>query len=221
MPRRTVFVLPLLAVGAVILFSQHGFPQSDHTPLPYELDSQWPQLPVGWNFQETPGVAVGPDQHVYVLHRGDHPIIDDTSWDASAVFFDARGYDSGRQWGIDQSAESGAEIIQSFLDAYPFMRVWWTPLGTIALGVIDPDDVDPDPTAHFDLAAFHEGGEVPFMPGDRREVYTHLSQPYMFSGAEQKSATFLRIAIRSAFMRRGFMAFSPNSNTVNGFVKST
>lgn len=118
--------------------------------------------------------------------RGDDPIIDDTSWDATAAFFDARGYDSGRQWGLDQSAESGAEIIQSFLDAYPFTRVHWTPLGTIALVVIDPDDVDPDPTAHFDLAAFNEGGEVPFSPGDRREVYTHLSQPYMFSGAEQK-----------------------------------
>ncbi len=76
MTRLTVFALPLLAALTAALLSQVGFSQSDHKPLPYELDPQWPQLPVGWNFQETPGVAVGPDQHVYVLHRGDHPIIE-------------------------------------------------------------------------------------------------------------------------------------------------
>ena len=118
--------------------------------------------------------------------RGDHAIIDDTSWDASAAFFDARGYDSGQRWGDDQNPDSAAGVIQSFLSAYPFMRIWWTALGTLALGVIDPDDVDPDAAAWLDLEAHHEGGDVPFAPGDRREVYTHVKQPYMFSSAERK-----------------------------------
>ncbi len=118
--------------------------------------------------------------------RGDHSIIDDTSWDAAAAFCDQRAFDCGRRFGGDQNSESAAEVIQSFLDAYPWMRIWWTPLGTLALGVIDPDDVDPDGSLWLDLAKHHEGGRVPFEPGDRREVYTHLKMPYMWSSAEQK-----------------------------------
>jgi hypothetical protein len=117
---------------------------------------------------------------------GDHPIIDDASWDEAAAFFNARGYDCGRRFGGSQNAESAAQVVQSFLDAYPFTRIWWTPLGTLALGVIDPDDVDPDDSLWFDLQTHGEGGQVPFKPGDRREVYTHLKQPYMFSSADQK-----------------------------------
>ncbi len=118
--------------------------------------------------------------------RGAHAIIDDTSWTAAAAFFNARGYDSGRRFGGSQNAESAAEVIQSFLDAFPFTRIWWTPLGTLALGVIDPDDVDPDDSLWFDLEAHHEGGSVPFTPGDVREVYTHYKMPYMFSSQDQK-----------------------------------
>ena len=118
--------------------------------------------------------------------RGDATIIDDTSWDAAAAFFDARGYDCGRRFGGDQNSESAAEMIQSFLDAYPFTRIWWTPLGKLALGVIDPDDVDPDASLWLDLETHNAGGQVPFLPGDRREVYTHLLQPYMWSSSEQK-----------------------------------
>ncbi len=118
--------------------------------------------------------------------EGDHSIIDDASWDAAATFFDDRGYDCGRRWGGNQNAESAAEVIQSFLDAFLFTRIWWTPLGTLALGVIDPDDVDPDGALWLNLAAYNQGGRLPFAPGDRREVYTHLKQPYMWSSAEQK-----------------------------------
>ena len=37
-----------------------------------------PQLPAGWNFQEAPGVAVDSKDHVYVLHRGEHPLMEFT-----------------------------------------------------------------------------------------------------------------------------------------------
>ncbi len=43
--------------------------------LPYVADPTWPALPSGWNFQETPGVAVDAGDNVYVFHRGSPPII--------------------------------------------------------------------------------------------------------------------------------------------------
>ena len=45
-----------------------------------EIDS-WAQMPAGWTFCDVPGVAIGPDDRVYLLTRGncphsqDHPII--------------------------------------------------------------------------------------------------------------------------------------------------
>ena len=35
----------------------------------------WPQLPEGWNFGESAGVAVDGQQNVFVFHRGPHPLI--------------------------------------------------------------------------------------------------------------------------------------------------
>ena len=118
--------------------------------------------------------------------RGDASIIDDTSWDATIAYFTARGFDCGRRFGGSQDAKSAAEVIQSFLDSYPYTRIWWTPLGKLSLGVMDPDDVDPDATRWLELDKHHEGGQVPFAPGDQREVYTHVKQPYMWSAADQK-----------------------------------
>lgn len=46
--------------------------------LQYEVDPDWPLLPPGWSFQETPGVAVDARDHVYVFHRGQHPILEFT-----------------------------------------------------------------------------------------------------------------------------------------------
>lgn len=118
--------------------------------------------------------------------RGAHAIIDATSWDAAATFFDTHLYESAVRFGSDQSEESAAEVIQSFLDAYPWTRIDWTPAGTLALTVIDPDDVDPDAAAWLDLEKHHEGTGVPWVPGDRREVYTQVAQPYMYSAQEAK-----------------------------------
>lgn len=52
-------------------------PAADDIPeLDYAAEPYWPQLPAGWNLQETPGVAVDARDHVYVFHRGEHPIIE-------------------------------------------------------------------------------------------------------------------------------------------------
>ena len=50
--------------------------QSPPPALPYELVPDWPKLPFGVNLLETPGVAVGPRQQVYIFHRGAQPIIE-------------------------------------------------------------------------------------------------------------------------------------------------
>lgn len=118
--------------------------------------------------------------------RGAHPIIDATSWNAAAAWFEARGYECAKHFGGDQNPESGAAVIQSFLDEHPFVRIEWTPLGTLAMTIIDHDDVDPDDNLWFEIDKHHEGGRVQYAPGDEKEVVTHLKVPYMWSPAEQK-----------------------------------
>jgi sugar lactone lactonase YvrE len=44
--------------------------------LKYAVDPDWPKLPAGWNFEETPGVAVDAREHVFVFHRGPHPLME-------------------------------------------------------------------------------------------------------------------------------------------------
>ena len=68
MPTRRAFLASALAVGAA-----RG---SEFERLPYTVDPEWPHLPDGWNLQETPGVAVDAKDHVYLFHRGEHPIIE-------------------------------------------------------------------------------------------------------------------------------------------------
>jgi sugar lactone lactonase YvrE len=50
--------------------------QSDWPRLKFAVDSDWPRLPAGWTFDETPGVAVDEREHVFVFHRGLHPIME-------------------------------------------------------------------------------------------------------------------------------------------------
>ena len=68
MTTRRVFLASALAAGVL-----RG---SEFERLPYTVDANWPHLPTGWNLQETPGVAVDANDHVYVFHRGEHPIIE-------------------------------------------------------------------------------------------------------------------------------------------------
>ena len=50
--------------------------QSNWPKLDYAVDPNWPRLPAGWTFQETPGVAVDAREHVFVMHRGPHSIME-------------------------------------------------------------------------------------------------------------------------------------------------
>ena len=62
--------------------------QADWPTLNLAVDSTWPQLPVGWTFEETAGVAVDGREHIFVFHRGPHPIIE---FDAAGKFIRAWG----------------------------------------------------------------------------------------------------------------------------------
>lgn len=50
--------------------------QGNLPKLPYQVDPEWPRLPAGWTFEETPGVAVDAREHVFAFHRGRHSIIE-------------------------------------------------------------------------------------------------------------------------------------------------
>lgn len=44
-------------------------------PFTYEELASWEQLPAGWSFKEAVDVAVDEDDRVYVLSRGEHPVM--------------------------------------------------------------------------------------------------------------------------------------------------
>ena len=64
--RLTIFIVSLTLVA---------LSDSHLAKLAYQVDSDWPQLPVGTNFSETAGIAVDSKENVYVFHRGEDPIL--------------------------------------------------------------------------------------------------------------------------------------------------
>src|SRR6266851_659964 len=66
-----------MRLRALLLFVITGCSpaQSKLPTLAYQVVPDWPQMPAGWNFRETPGIAAG-REHVYVIHRGEHPIME-------------------------------------------------------------------------------------------------------------------------------------------------
>jgi hypothetical protein len=121
--------------------------------------------------------------------RGDVAEIDATTWAAGSAFFALHLIESARRFGGEQEPEALAEVIDSFPQVYLWTRIRWTRRGTLAFDIFDPDDVDPDAAAAFDIEKHHEGGTVALVPGDRREVYSEIRMPFTWSPAEQKFLT--------------------------------
>ncbi len=101
-------IFALLVFLACPLLAQTDFPQLGYKPV-----ANWPHLPPAWNFRETPGIAADSRGHVFVIHRGEHPIMEfdpqgnfvrafgDTLFDrAHAVRFDPEG----NLWGVDDGS---------------------------------------------------------------------------------------------------------------------
>lgn len=64
-------VLLVVLTGAVPSPAESSFPS-----MRYEVDPDWPILPPGWNFGEVAGVAADARGHVFVFHRGEHPLME-------------------------------------------------------------------------------------------------------------------------------------------------
>ncbi|MFB3776554.1 MAG: peptidyl-alpha-hydroxyglycine alpha-amidating lyase family protein [Bryobacteraceae bacterium] len=56
--------------------------------LAFQVDPAWPELPEGWTFGEAASAAVDSREHVFVSHRGPHPIME---FDAQGKFIRAWG----------------------------------------------------------------------------------------------------------------------------------
>ena len=68
--------------SCLLLLVTAALAQPPVPPMNYQVVADWPRVPTGWNLKETAGVAVDSYNHVYVFHRGDHPI----------MVFDAEGW---------------------------------------------------------------------------------------------------------------------------------
>lgn len=112
-------------------------------------------------------------------------IIDAASWDAVEDYLDLYEYESSVRIGGDRDKPTAMEVVQSFLDSYSWMRLAWLPNGSLAAGIVDHRDADPSSDwTRVDVTT--APAEFLYEPGDRREVFSHVQQPYMWSPAEQK-----------------------------------
>lgn len=96
--------------------------QSSYADLGYRVAANWPSLPPYWNFKETAGVAVDGRDHVYVFHRGDHPIME---FDSQGQFVRAFGdgfFDrphsirvdpEGNIWAVDDGSHTVVKMDQA------------------------------------------------------------------------------------------------------------
>lgn len=75
MRRSRVSNLLLVLIG-VLTVGMSAPAESDFPSMQYDVEQQWPALPPGWNFGEVPGVAADGRGHVFVFHRGEHPIME-------------------------------------------------------------------------------------------------------------------------------------------------
>lgn len=67
----------LLRGWVLLIFLGCVIGQQKNIPdLGYKVAPDWPQLPAGWNFGETSGVALDSRGHVYVFNRGPHPLME-------------------------------------------------------------------------------------------------------------------------------------------------
>ena len=97
----------------LVLYACPAAAQTGAAELPLRVVPNWLQLPPAWNFRETPGIAVDARSHVYVVHRGEHPIME---FDANGKFVRAFGdglFDrahsvridpQGNLWGVDDGS---------------------------------------------------------------------------------------------------------------------
>lgn len=120
------------------------------------------------------------------VYVGAHPLIEQTSWATVEAFFDEREYESGVILGGGGSRPLGLDVVESFLTAYPFVRMWWNETGQIECHLIDYTDTDPPAAAWLVADRDSEPGSFRYQPGDRKDVFNRVEMPYLFSDMEGK-----------------------------------
>ena len=118
--------------------------------------------------------------------RGPSDAVDQVSAARISEFFALHRCESARVFGGDQDAATIAETAASFLECHGFTRIGWDEFGKIEFALIDPDDLEPDSTKRIDMALHHRDKRPSFEPGDMREVYTDVVEPYGYIPADQK-----------------------------------
>jgi len=149
----------LLALASLaIALSQNNWPTLRVRAVP-----EWPELPAGWNFLETPGIAADAREHVYVIHRGERPILE---FDAHGKFLRAFGeglFDrahavrvdaEGNIWAVDD----GSHVV---LKMDPQGRVRMV-LGRRRRSTGEKSSAVPDPSAPAGMRGIRDEGVVRF-----------------------------------------------------------
>ena len=120
LPLRTIGLL--LAFGACLAAHEPARPSGaaagsaapavspPPTELPYRVVPDWLRLPPGWNLEQTGGIATDARGHVYVFHRGPHPLLEfEPSGElvreiGAGLFVSAHGVEvdpEGNIWAVD------------------------------------------------------------------------------------------------------------------------
>ncbi|MGI0149404.1 MAG: hypothetical protein ACREDF_07735, partial [Thermoplasmata archaeon] len=116
------------------------------------------------------------NEYVYRDNRtgnfgADVPEIDTATWDAIEAYFALHGYRGSLRIGGEGDRPEAYKVLESLLSAHQFLRLWWTPAGKIAIGIVSYEDVDPTGTwVRADLTT--SAKDFRYLPGDRREVYS-------------------------------------------------
>ncbi len=116
---------------------------------------------------------------------GDHASIHTPTWDAVQTYFDLYGYEGAfRIGGGDR--EPGLKVIEAFLESKPWVKMWWTPSGQLAIGVIRHRDPVIATTDWINAWTKVSGKDFVYQPGDRKEVLSGIVSPYLYSHSESK-----------------------------------
>ena len=71
LPSPTIAVLPITTLLVTLFLAVPGAQQAGSTlrPPSFQVDSNWPTIPNNWVLGEVSSIAVGPGDHIWVLHR--------------------------------------------------------------------------------------------------------------------------------------------------------
>jgi hypothetical protein len=121
------------------------------------------------------------------------PLIDDTSWEDLADYFDLHEPEGTAYFGGVQNATTGHQLLEELLGSRNWLRACWTPLGRIQLYrlLLDDERDEDDPRLDLDLIA--SAGTQQVQPGDRRETNTRVVMPYLRQPAEGRYISALSV----------------------------